>query len=100
MRYLGLLLLLGPIVLLLSACADRPAITFDNHRDQWVDVHIDGDRVLILAPHTAEALPYQVAAWSWPRAIEARTHDDGVSILSFRASAGDLAEQNWRVDIR
>jgi hypothetical protein len=82
-----------------TGCADRPLIVFDNHRDDRVAVHIDGDRVLILRPHTAEGLPYLVASWTWPRHIEVR---DGFNrpILSFRASAGDLALQHWRLDIR
>ena len=82
-----------------GSCADQPLISFANHRDEHVAVHIDGDRVLILRPHTTEGLPYQVAAWTWQRHIEVRDEVDR-PILSFRASAGDLAVQYWRVDIR
>lgn len=81
-----------------AACVDRPLITFANHRDTKVAIHIDGDRVLILRPHTTEGLPYQVAAWTWPRRIEARD-DRNRTIFSFTASAGDLALRHWRVDI-
>jgi hypothetical protein len=81
------------------ACTDRPLIVFANHRDHHVAIHIDGDRVLILRPHTTEGLPYSVASWTWPREIEARDQFNH-PILSFHASAGDLALQHWRVDIR
>ncbi len=81
-------------------CVDRPAIVFHNHRQTPVSVHVGGDRVLILAPNTAEALPYQVSAWTWPRRIEVREYGTNRLILSFRATAGDLANQHWRVDIR
>jgi hypothetical protein len=83
----------------LAGCTDRPLITFANHRDHHVAIHIDGDRVLILRPHTTEGLPYAVAAWTWPRHIEARDQFNH-RILSFYAGAGDLALQHWRVDIR
>lgn len=92
-------LLIVFIVAAQTACVDRPMITFANHRDTKVAVHIDGDRVLILRPRTAEGLPYTVAAWTWPRHIEARDEQNR-TILSFRASAGDLLVQNWRIDIR
>jgi hypothetical protein len=82
------------------ACADRPVIVFQNYRDYAVQVHVDGDRLLILHPHTAEGLPYTVAAWTWPRHIEVRAYGGQEAILSIYASAGDLALQNWRVDIR
>lgn len=82
-----------------SGCVDRPLIVFENHRDDKVAVHIDGDRVLILRPHTTEGLPYSVASWTWPRRIEVRDMENQ-TILSFSASAGDLALQNWRLDIR
>jgi hypothetical protein len=82
------------------ACADRPAIVFANHLDRPVSVHVGGDRVLILAPHTTERLPYQVAAWTWPRKIESRDYATGQVLSSFRASAGDLANRRWRVEIR
>ena len=98
-RLVLLILLLMPAASAATSCADRPLILFHNYREERVAVHIDGDRVLILRPHTAEGLPYQVAAWTWPREIEVR---DQVNepILRFRASAGDLALQHWRVDIR
>jgi hypothetical protein len=83
----------------LAACTDRPLITFANHRDHHVAIHIDGDRVLILRPHTTEGLPYAVAAWTWPRRVEARDQFNH-PILAFYAGAGDLALQHWRVDIR
>jgi hypothetical protein len=95
--WLVLLLALG--VLPAAACVDRPLIQFANHRDDRVAVHIDGDRVLILRPHTTEGLPYQAAAWTWPRRIEVRDELNR-PILAFRASAGDLALTHWRVDIR
>jgi hypothetical protein len=98
MRRLLVVLVLLSLPITASACVDRPLITFDNHRDDRVAVHIDGDRVLILRPHTAEGLPYQVAAWTWPRHIEVRdSHNQ--PLLSISASAGDLALQNWRFDI-
>ena len=90
------------LVLTLAAapgCVDRPLIVFANHRDTFVDVHIDGDRVLILRPHTTEGLPYQAAAWTWPRRIELRDYMQG-TFSTIYASAGDLALQHWRVDIR
>ena len=99
MRYAPFALLLLLITLAATSCADRPLILFDNHRDERVAVHIDGDRVLILRPHTAEGLPYQPAAWTWPRHIEVRDQRNR-PILSFRASAGDLALSHWRLDIR
>ena len=99
MRTLLLILLLTPLAVALTACADRPLLLFHNHREERVAVHIDGDRVLILRPRTAEGLPYQVAAWTWPREIEVRDQLNQ-PILRFRASAGDLALQHWRVDIR
>lgn len=83
----------------LTGCADRPLIVFANHRDDRVAVHIDGDRVLILRPQTTEGLPYQVAAWTWPREIQVRDPRNE-PILTFKASAGDLALRHWRVDIR
>ncbi len=96
-------LLLGVTLLaagtIAAGCVDRPLITFENHRDTRVAVHIDGDRVLILRPHTAEGLPYSVAAWTWPRHIEVRD-DVNRPILSFDADAGDLLNLNWRLDIR
>lgn len=97
-RYLllALLLLFAPLT---ASCADRPLIRFENFRDDRVAVHIDGDRVLILRPHTAEGLPYQVAAWTWPREIEVRD-EQNQRIFAFKASAGDLALRQWRVDIR
>ena len=98
-RALLLILLLMLPAVATPACADRPLIRFHNHREERVAVHIDGDRVLIVRPHTAEGLPYQVAAWTWPREIEVRDQRNE-PILRFRASAGDLALQHWRVDIR
>ncbi len=98
MRRLLIALLLGALASQ-TACVDRPMITFANHRDTKVAIHIDGDRVLILRPRTAEGLPYTVAAWTWPRHIEARDEQNR-TILSFHASAGDLLVQNWRIDIR
>jgi hypothetical protein len=99
-RHLAIVLLFGLMVATgTSACVDRPLITFTNHRDERVFIHIDGDRVLILRPHTSEGLPYQVASWTWPRHIEARDPTNH-TFLSLKASAGDLALQHWRVDIR
>ncbi len=94
--------MLGPLLVLsmlaTTSCVDRPLIRFQNFRDDRVAVHIDGDRVLILRPHTTEGLPYQVAAWTWPRHIEVRDQQNR-PFMAFRASAGDLALQHWRVDI-
>ena len=56
--------------------------------------------ILILAPHTTEGLRYTVAAWTWQRRSEIRDYATGRKLNSFKASAGDLAERNWRVDIR
>ncbi len=81
------------------ACADRPDITFANHRDYPVSVHVGGDRVLILAPHTSEGLHYMVAAWTWRRQVEIRDYATGRVMSAVRMSAGDLAERGWRVDI-
>lgn len=92
-------LALAASALLTSSCADQPLILFANYRDQPVNVHIDGDRVLILRPFTAEGLPYTVASWAWPRRIEVYEFN-GNRLLSFTASAGDLANSGWRVDIR
>jgi hypothetical protein len=82
------------------SCADRPAIAFANHRDYPAAIHIGGDRVLILAPHTTELLPYQVAAWTWRRRVEVREYPSGRLLSTLRASASDLAAWRWRLDIR
>lgn len=99
-RHLAIVLLFGLIVAAgAPACVDRPLIIFANYRNEKVSIHIDGDRVLVLRPNTSEGLPYQVASWTWPRHIEARDPSNR-TLLAVNASAGDLALQNWRFDIR
>lgn len=98
MRAVLLATVLG-LAFTVAGCADRPLVLFDNQRDERVAVHIDGDRVLILRPHTAEGLPYQVAAWTWSREIEVRDELNR-PFLRFRADAGALAQQHWRIVIR
>lgn len=99
MRIIPLILLLVVLPVATASCADWPLIMFNNYRGERVAVHIDGDRVLILRPYTSEGLPYTVASWTWPRTIEVRD-ERNETILTLRASAGDLALQHWRLDIR
>lgn len=99
MRTLIACVVFALVIPLASSCADQPLILFANHRDEPVNIHIDGDRVLILRPFTAEGLPYTVASWTWPRRIEAYDFS-GRRLLALDAGAGDLANGHWRVDIR
>lgn len=94
--------ILAVVLLLLAGIARgrEQSIAFINEWDIAVDVHIGGDRVMILAPHSVQGLPYTVDAWTWPRRIEFREHGSGRLLLSTRASGGDLATRHWRVELR
>ncbi len=81
------------------ACADQPRIWFENQRDEKVTVSIDGDRLIILEPHSGQWLPYSTAAWAWPRRIDVATRD-GRPISSQRMDADDLTRDSWHVYIR
>lgn len=92
-----LLVLLTSAVMLAPGCADAPVIFFANERDQPVTISIDGDRLLVLRPHTFEGLPYSTAAWAWPRRIDARTWPDGRLIWSEDMDADQLARHRFRL---
>jgi hypothetical protein len=84
-------------VMLLTGCADAPVIYFANESDTPVSISIDGDRLLLLRPHTFEGLPYSTAAWAWPRQIDARTWPDGRLLWSEALDADQLARHRFRL---
>lgn len=94
----SLLPLAAAATVLAAACADQPRIWFENQRDHRVTVSIDGDRLLILAPHRGEWLPYSTAAWAWPRRIDVATMS-GELLWSARMDADDLARERWTIVI-
>ena len=63
-------------------------------------VQIDGDRLLILRPGVAEAIPYASAAWAWPRTIEVRDYVTGDLHMRLSADTTDLIQYRWQIDIR
>jgi hypothetical protein len=85
------------VAALVTGCADAPVIFFANERDEPVTISIDGDRLLVLRPHTFEGLPYSTAAWAWPRRIDARTWPDGRLIWSAELDADQLARHRFRL---
>lgn len=94
--------LLAPLLLLvalMTACADEPRIWFENQRDDPVTVSIDGDRLIILWPHTGQFLPFSTAAWAWPRRVDAATKD-GAPLWTEHLDADDLTAHRWRIYIR
>ena len=95
---LRLLLLLWPLFVAV-ACADQPRIWFDNQRDETVMVSIDGDRLIVLEPHSGQWLPYSTAAWAWPRRIDVKTRD-GRPIWTRTMDADDLTRDVWTISIR
>jgi hypothetical protein len=84
-------------VMLLTGCADAPVIYFANESDTPVSISIDGDRLLLLRPHTFEGLPYSTAAWAWPRQIDARSWPDGRLLWSEALDADQLARHRFRL---
>jgi hypothetical protein len=82
-----------------AACADQPRIWFENQRDERVTVSVGGDRLMILAPHSGQFLPYSTAAWAWPRRIDVALLS-GAPLWSARMDADDLARQRWIIVIR
>ncbi len=98
MRIMGHRLTLASLalasVLLAAACADAPRIWFENQRDEDVYVSIDGDRLLILGPHSGQYLPYSTAAWAWPRRIDMVTRS-GVHLPSDELDADGLARNHF-----
>lgn len=82
----------------LSGCADRPVIWLENTRDEAVTVSIDGDRLALLRPHSAEYLPYSTAAWAWPRRVDIAVYQHELISTSWY-DADDLARQRWRIAI-
>jgi hypothetical protein len=86
------------LALVAGSCADEPKLWFDNQRDEVVTISIDGDRLVILRPHTFEYLPYSTAAWAWPRRIDVRTLD-GRLLWSADYDADELTRERWVVRI-
>ena len=86
--------------LLGAGCADQPRIWFENQRDETVTISVDGDRLIILRPHSGEFLPYSTAAWVWPRRVDVATFQGRQYLWSARLDADDLARLNWIVYIR
>jgi hypothetical protein len=86
--------------LLAAGCADQPRIWFENQRDDPVTVSIDGDRLIILRPHSGEFLPYSTAAWAWPRRVDVATFHGRQHLWSARLDADDLTRLNWIVYVR
>jgi hypothetical protein len=86
------------VAVLASACADEPRIWFENQREDVVTVSVDGDRLLIIRPHTGQYLTYNTAAWAWPRRIDVATRD-GRPLWSQRLDADELSRQAWIVRI-
>jgi hypothetical protein len=79
-----------------TGCADRPVIWFENTRDDAITVSIDGDRLVLLRPHSVEYLPYSTAAWAWPRRVDIAVYQHE-QISSSWYDADDLARQRWRI---
>jgi hypothetical protein len=82
---------------ILVGCADTPVIYFTNESDSTVSISIDGDRLLVLRPHSYEGLPYSTAAWAWPRRIDARSWPDGRVLWSESVDADQLARHRFRL---
>ena len=82
---------------ILTGCADAPVIYFTNESDSAVSISIDGDRLLLLRPHSFEGLPYSTAAWAWPRRIDARSWPDGRMLWSENVDADQLARHRFRL---
>lgn len=98
-RLLALPLLVALGAAALSGCADAPRIWFENQRDDRVSVSIDGDRLVILQPHSGQFLPYSTAAWAWPRKMAIAT-EAGAPLWSEDLDADGLARRHWLVYIR
>ena len=79
-----------------GGCADQPKVWFENRRDDTVTVAIDGDRLVILRPHSEEYLPYSTAAWAWPRKVEVSLRN-GPVLWSAYFDADELARNRWKV---
>jgi len=97
LRCLLLIILLGVVATVTSGCADAPVIYFANESDQPVSISIDGDRLLLLRPHSFEGLPYSTAAWAWPRRIDARSWPEGRLLWSEELDADQLARHRFRL---
>jgi hypothetical protein len=82
---------------MLAGCADAPVIYFSNESDTAVSISIDGDRLLVLRPHSFEGLPYSTAAWAWPRRIDARSWPEGRLLWSENVDADQLARHRFRL---
>jgi hypothetical protein len=80
-----------------ASCADAPVIYFANESDTAVSISIDGDRLLVLRPHSFEGLPYSTAAWAWPRRIDARSWPEGRLLWSENIDADQLARHRFRL---
>jgi hypothetical protein len=103
MRWLRSTLLLCALVAVLAVapgCADAPVIYFANERDEAVTISVDGDRLMVLRPHSFEGLPYSTAAWAWPRRIDARTWPDGRLLWTEDIDADQLARHRFRLFVR
>jgi hypothetical protein len=83
--------------ILAAGCADAPVIYFANESDTPVSISIDGDRLLVLRPHSFEGLPYSTAAWAWPRRIDARSWPEGRLLWSEELDADQLARHRFRL---
>ncbi|MGD9892196.1 MAG: hypothetical protein AB7R89_09290 [Dehalococcoidia bacterium] len=83
--------------MLLAGCADAPVIYFANESDAPVSISVDGDRLLVLRPHSSEGLPYSTAAWAWPRRIDARSWPEGRLLWSESVDADQLARHRFRL---
>ena len=95
---------LVPLIALLAAfasgCADQRRIWFENQRSDTVTVSIDGDRLVILRPHSGQWLPYSTAAWAWPRRVDVATWREGTPLWSAHLDADDLARNRWIIYVR
>jgi hypothetical protein len=85
------------VCILAAGCADAPVIYFANESDMPVSISIDGDRLLVLRPHSFEGLPYSTAAWAWPRRIDARSWPEGRLLWSEELDADQLARHRFRL---
>jgi hypothetical protein len=103
LRVRGVRALLPALVLLAAlsaACADQPRIWFENQRDDPVTISIDGDRLIILWPHTGQFLPYSTAAWAWPRRVDVATYYGGQHLWAETLDADDLVRRHWLFYVR
>ena len=96
----ALLLIVIVAVALAVGCADQRRIWFENQRNDIVTVSVDGDRLIILAPHSGQWLPYSTAAWAWPRRIDVATHREHTPLWSAHLDADELARNRWIIYIR